>query len=381
MRHNLVRSENSYIPLSALHHSSLDKAEVTTTQTTITFVTGPATDTSVSNNASSTTTGSSTSSIAIIAGSAAGGGVALLIIIILLILVWKRRRKSRMREPRAWSGERMDSSTVLTVPTVGRGQLSQASGMNSVPGDAEAQGFASSVPDMPPQIPITPGWPRRPISEKGGNGWPSASEKRREERGARQSRLLDDTQFEDILAEEEGEGSGATGRQTPSILEAENGSVVHSTAPSRATSQRTPSSIRKVIRLSALTPTSWRRSNRTRATTPTNTGTNERSSTDRHRSGVSSLWSWSHRATRSEYDGESLPAYTVRRSQSTTRSGQRSRRSSTSRFGAMAPEANPPGYPVELARKVAQAYPRMPASPGFPPPPFEVQEGQAGQSQ
>lgn len=324
-------------------------------------------------------TKSNTPRSAIIAGSAAAG-VVFVALVVLIVWLWRRRRRRQVREVRAWTVERVEASAEVGRRGSGRGTtVSQV----SLVGESPCSEPTSSIPDTPPQIPLTPGWPRRPISEKGENGWPSASEKRRDGRrarpGARASRLMDDTPFENIIAEERGEASGEngrmSGRQTPSILEAENGSVGHSTTPSRAASHRTPSSIRKVLRLSALTPSSWRRTHRTRATSTTDSATigTAVGTEDRHRSGVSSLWSWSHRATRSEYDagGEPLPAYTLRRSQSTTRSGGRSRRSSAMRLGALTPDINPPEYPVELGRRVAQAYPR---SPGFPPPPFDGQD-------
>lgn len=309
----------------------------------------------------------------------------------LFVWLWRMRRRRRTREARAWTAEGVATPAGSDRRLVGR-SMSQASVVDES-ATPQTPVSASSIPDTPPQIPLTPGWPRRPISEKGENGWQIASEKRREGRrtrsDARASRLMDDTPFENIVVEEGGESSRETGRvngrQTPSLLEAENGSVGHSTVPSRAASQRTRSSIRKVVRISALMPTSWRRTNRTRttATTPSEmmigstTGTGDQSMvTNRHRSVVSSLWSWSHRATRSEYDagGEPLPAYTLRRSQSTTRSGARSGRSSMMRLSALAPDVNPPDYPVELGRKVAQTYPRMPGSPGFPPPSFDGQD-------
>lgn len=187
------------------------------------------------------------------------------------------------------------------------------------------------TPDAPPTLQLSPGWPRQD-QEKA--HW---SEKRREARShgreGQRSRNLENA------------AAATLEERSLSPALAEAGSAGPSTVPSRTTSRRTAAT-----GISALA-SAWRRSR-------TDDGEGPRS----RRSGTSSLWSWSHRATQSEPDSM-LPAYTVRRSQSSSRSLSRRPSTTTSVADGTSPgggggEANPPGYPIELARKVALLYPR-----------------------
>lgn len=305
-------------------------------------------------------------------------GVLGVAIILVAIFKWqkdRRRKRTRLQEPEIWrerDDEALDSGGLGSANS---GEIF----LPASPNPGQTSPTEGHISHSPPMIILSPGWPRRNITQ-------SDMEKRRRYGLSRDSRLLDDTPFEDILEENPFEVvlyDGYDGRRhSVSTVEAMIGSAGPSAAPSRATSSR---SRRHAAR----------RAEKTRVEIPPipNHSLGRRPLPDippsrpdilpsrevliERRRRSSSRWSWSHRATYHEDSSEPLPAYSARRSRSrsmdTTRS--RSRRSSVRDVGEGSRRGsnvllNPPEYPLELARKVAQAYPREPRSP--PPPGYNL---------
>ncbi|KAH8114991.1 hypothetical protein DFH11DRAFT_138731 [Phellopilus nigrolimitatus] len=211
---------------------------------------------------------------------------------------------------------------------------------------------AARVCRIPPTLAFSPGWSYL------NDGW--VCEKRAHHKSASEPALFNyipfDTCADIMVADLE------VCRPSLSTVGAEAGSAGPSTAPSRSASMSQPSiaSVYEKIASAAALPH------------PDIPSTNE---TERYRC-ASLRWSWSDRATYSStYDAEMLPAYSARRSRSTTRSW--SRRSSAVHANisaggdvsvghAASVNLSPPEYPLELARKIVQAYSRTPSSPDPP---------------
>ncbi|THH04611.1 hypothetical protein EW145_g5389 [Phellinidium pouzarii] len=182
------------------------------------------------------------------------------------------------------------------------------------------------------------------------------------------------------------------GRESPSTIEAIAGSAYPSAAPSRSASTSTRDMTRAWEKL--VGAHAYGSGSRALPEVPlASMGEVRRVSSD-------SRWSWSNRATfQMDEDVESLPAYSVRRSRSlasvgaqtlasrspSLRSRSRSRRSSTGRPDSRIHSGGPGGsrsrpssrnaiaelspssleFPIELARKIAQTYPRTPPPPEY----------------
>ena len=254
------------------------------------------------------------------------GGVALLILIAAGVFLWLRRKKYGHAYIEEWHPHDDDPEGGGEGQTNARGatqsgtETQQTSAANSV----MASQMHVRIPDVPPTVQLPAGWPYR---SQGGEKARMAREKPPSIfPELRLTRLLDSTPFEDL----------------------ENGGELISPALADAgsTNLATPISRREVRREPSVRS-------------------------------LTSLWSWSHRATRSVADSEmeTLPAYTFRRSGSTTRSRTRSLRSSVHRGQGGAEDRNPPDYPFELARKIAQFYQRPPKRVEEPLPPPDYGQG------
>lgn len=219
--------------------------------------------------------------------------------------------------------------------------------------------------DCPPRLQLSPGWPNAPRTEK-------------------QSRyaLLP-------LGEYLDESDVQTGRSSPSFVEAVAGSTSTSAAPSRTTSTSAPHGTRK-----------RREKNMARHIIPRCQESPPAASATLMSRHLSIESGWSRRATiRSDgtSDMESLPAYSVLRSrslaslsstvtqqrQSSRYSRAQSRRTSAvppdgsvdsgvlralsvSHGSTVSPSTDLAEFPMELARKLAEAYPRT-SHPAAPP--------------
>lgn len=264
-----------------------------------------------------------------------GGVSGLFAISALGIYFWQKRRENR-RTARAWTGDRDLERQRKAPQTNAQESIGTSSTIKPVLSEFVEGRSTVEVQDRPPVIPLPTGWPRvgLPSSSSGAR----RAEKRREALGsdARASRLMDDTPF--AFTDDTDGGSGEA--ISLSTAHAEAGSVVPSATPSRSTSRRGRGRI----------PGAWR-----------SPATHVEGRQGRH-SRAASIWSWSHRATASVAStdvGEPLPAYSFRRSGSTTRSRdsrmprQQSRVSLRGQTGDVAGAHN---FPRDLAKKIALIY-------------------------
>jgi len=273
--------------------------------------------------------------------------VSLVIIVGGLVFYWRQRRRERFSEARPWMGGREEGT--------GATHVSGLSLDDSANTDGSTVGLVpispSRIPDAPPTLPLPPGWPRRGhVGEK--HSWRSEKRRRVVAEDLRRSRLMDDTPFENVEVDVDD-----THTLAPSEAFADAGSIAQGLLPSRATSRRTAATTSTLVAAHAA-PTSWRLAGKVRA--------DNEARRNARRSGTSSLWSdaWSHRATQSE--PESLPAYTVRRSQSTSRSIARAGTNDTTGNNGGG-EVHLPNYPYDLGRRVAQMYSRSRSRSPLPP--------------
>jgi len=305
------------------------------------IVTGIATS-PISRTTSSTTVASTSTEIAkpgiprsaVVVGASVSAVSVVVIFLGLWVICWQVRveklRRHERREKR--SGNRAGGHDE-------NDRSPAVNGDNSGAILSENSDMRTRIADEPPTLPLPPHWPYQPAGEK--SGWRNQYRHGSVGNGPRSTGLMDDTPYDVADADD---------ARTVSTAVAEAGSAGPSVPSSRRTSRRVvPVPTLKYL----LTPGSGSEGDQIRNSRRTSS----------YRSGMSSLWSWSHRATQS--DSETLPAYTIRRSQSTSRSRRTSRMSSSRVAGS---EANATlNYPIDLGRQIARLYsPRPPTSP-LPP--------------